>query len=89
MDNIQTRIDNAKKYVKDHAPQVVTAVATTVTALTVIGLRRELHTARKQDVKGRVNDARLIEQLIAEDRDYTYLPGVGVHVHKKTDIPAI
>lgn len=82
MDNIQERIENAKKYVKDHAPAVVTAVASVATAVTVIAMRHEQKYAYNNFMAGRVSDAKLIEQLIAAERDYTYLPGIGVHVHK-------
>lgn len=77
-------IDSTKKFVKDHAP-VVTAVASAVTAVAVVNINRNQRKVIKHDKKTRKHMQHVITQCIDEGRDYTYHPGLGVHIHATQD----
>lgn len=88
--DLKTRIAKTKQFVKEHAAEI-TAVAAVVIAVSTRGthkdtsrMQKDIRTMRKRsdlDLKNRQRDAKFIEQIIDQNRDYTYLPGIGVHLH--------
>lgn len=84
MKTVREYIDDSKKFVQEHAP-VITAVASAVTAVTVIRISREQRSERRHDHKARKHMQRVIGECIDEGRDYTYHPGLGVHIHAAKD----
>lgn len=81
-------LEAPQKFVKKHS-SAITAVAAVVTALTTVRIQRDLQSAGRQINDGLKGDARIVEQCINEERDFTYLPGLGVHVHAKTPTPPV
>lgn len=86
MEQIRKRIDTAKTYVKENAPTIVAATAAVATALTVKNLRQDLRRARELQTFNEIRATDVIKDCIKEERDFTYMPGIGVYVHA-TDNP--
>lgn len=88
--DLKTRIAKTRQFVKEHAAEI-TAVAAVAIAVAARGTQKDTHRMQKdirnmrkqsdKDLRDRVDNAKFIEQCIKEDRDFTYLPGIGVHLH--------
>lgn len=92
---LQERYDVAKKYVKEHAPQIITTTAVITLAIVVAKAQRDLHQGAKalsgidahfkHEAWVYDNSSRDIGRAVAEGREFDYYPHLGVHVHAKKE----
>jgi len=75
---MNNRIAQTKKYVKEHAPELVAAVATTIMLGLAINVRKVAY--REIEVRHGWRDS--INACQEIDKPFTYYPGVGVYGEK-------
>lgn len=78
-EKLKTRLDRAKKYAIDKAPEIVTAAcAVTMTTVGLVVLKR--HSNNVDLLK------KGIDLLKEEGRDFTYYPGLGLYIEKVVEV---
>ena len=90
-EKIKTRYEKAKDYVRDHAPQIVTATASLGSLIVLSSMQKNVNRLTKdvnylkRSEQGnwdqRIENTRFMQECIENNRKFDYLPGIGVYVH--------
>jgi hypothetical protein len=76
---------DARKYLKENAPQIITAAAA-VSAVVILYKTRQDSLSWMSDIRTQAADTRyVIGKLNSIDHPFTYYPGIGVY--SKTPFP--
>lgn len=83
-EKIKTRIDKAKAYVRQNAPQVITAAAAVGSLIALSRVQKDVHHVKRieqEKIDNYVHSAKMMHACVKENRKYRYEPNIGVLVY--------
>jgi hypothetical protein len=74
---MKDRITKAKEYMKEHAPQIITATAAVVLVGLTLKTRKDVRVYLTSMNENRLEMQWAIPEMIKTERPFTYYPGIG------------